>query len=284
MNVRETVMGAAELLREAGIEEYKLEAELLMADTLGVSRLEILTDGGRNTDEAVRKKFNELIHRRSMGEPYAYIVGRKEFMGLDFSVGTGILIPRPDTEVLVENALEAAKKNHLKTSAEIGIGSGCISVSLAKYGDIKCFGTDISPIAVETSRKNAEKNEVSDKTEFFLGDIFRGLPDMKFDMVISNPPYIRRKDMETLMRDVREYEPETALYGGADGLDFYRRITAESLDVLKDSGLILFEIGYDEADEVRGILAENGFVDIKVVKDLSGLDRVVWGRKGDFNV
>ncbi len=282
MNVRETVMEAAEDLREYGIEEYRLEAELFMAEVLGVSRLEILTDGLREIDEDSRKRFNELIHRRGMGEPYAYIVGKKEFMGLEFSVGPGILIPRPDTEILVETVLGAVKKN--AAVAEVGIGSGCISVSLAKYGEMRCFGTDISQIAVDTARKNAERNGVLEKTEFFLGDIFKGLPDMRFDAVVSNPPYIRKKDMDNLMRDVKEFEPRSALYGGEDGLDFYRIITRESLGILNNGGFIFYEIGYDEADGVKDILGQNGFTDIKIEKDLSGLDRVVWGRGEDFNV
>ncbi len=284
MNVREIVLEAAEALRIAGIEEYKLEAELLLAEALGVSRLEILTDSQREINDAEKKKFDGMIKRRKNHEPYAYIVGRKEFMGLDFCVGEGILVPRPDTEILVETVMEAAKKYGLKTIAEIGVGSGCISVSLAKHAGLKCYGTDISETAVETAEKNAENNGVSDNTAFFKGDIFDGIPPMKYDAVVSNPPYIRGKDMDTLMEDVIKYEPEGALYGGEDGLDFYRKITEGSLEFLRHGGYIFYEIGYDEVGEVSKILADNGFTDIKIEKDLSGLDRVVWGRKGDFDV
>lgn len=283
MNVKETVQRAAEELKEAGIEEYRLEAELFMAEVLHTDRLGILTDGSREVSAEERAAFDKMICRRKKHEPFAYIVGRREFMGLNFSVKEGILIPRPDTEILVESVIEASKQHGFKTSAEVGVGSGCISVSLAAYTDMMCFGTDISPTAVETAEKNSAENSTADKTRFFLGDIFSGLPEMTFDVIVSNPPYIREKDMDTLMTDVKDYEPTTALYGGVDGLDFYRRITAEGKPLLNRGGYIFYEIGYDEAAEVSDILAQNGFVDIRVIKDLSGLDRVVSARKGDFD-
>lgn len=167
---------------------------------------------------------------------------------------------------------------------EIGAGSGCISVSIAKYAGIDCTATDINPAAVDVSKRNAEKNGVGDRTAFILGSLFEGVPEKKYDLIVSNPPYIRKADMATLMTDVRDYEPAEALCGGEDGLDFYRRIAAEGRKYLRDGGMIFFEIGYDEAAEVGDILAANGFSGIETVKDLSGLDRVVSARRRDNDV
>lgn len=282
MNIRELIIKNSIILKEAGIEEYKLEAELFLAHTLNTTRLDILTDAFREVSERDREVFENMIKRRSLHEPAAYITGSREFMGLDFNVQRGILIPRPDTEILVEAVIEKVKEKGFKNLVEVGIGSGCISISIAKYTDIECVGSDISPVAIETATENAKINEVEDRVKFYLGDVFKGIPEGKYDIIVSNPPYIREKDMELLMDDVKDYEPHTALYGGKDGLDFYRKITDGGKKLLNDGGYIFYEIGYDEAVEVSEILEKNGFVDIEVVKDLSGLDRVVSARKGEF--
>ncbi len=284
MILRMLINEAGKRLGNAGIEDGRLEAELLMALILNISRLDILINSEMEISDKEEEKFYELVARRLNREPMAYISGHREFMGLDFKVKHGILIPRPDTEILVETVIEAAKNDKMKTSAEIGIGSGCISVSLAKYTDLMCYGTDMSIEAVKTACENAVMNDVEDKTFFCEGDIFKGLPERKFDIVVSNPPYIKRKDMENLMPDVRDYEPYTALCGGDDGLDFYRVITSDAANRLNRGGYIFYEIGHDEAEDVSHILRQSGFTNIKVVKDLSGLDRVVSARKEDFDV
>ncbi len=284
MKISELVTEAAKKLKASDIEEYKLEAELFMAETLGISRIDVIIDGSRDIGRTQQSSFESMIKRRMLHEPVAYITGRREFMGLDFSVSESILIPRPDTETLAEAAIECIKKNNLKMLAEVGIGSGCISVSIAKYTGIKCFGTDINEKAVETAEINAAKNGVSGITQFYYGNIFEGLPKVKFDIIVSNPPYIRKKDMDCLMEDVKNYEPDNALCGGEDGLDFYRKISCDGVKLLNNGGFIFYEIGFDQAQEVSDILKGNGFVDIKVIKDLSGLDRVVCGRKGELNV
>lgn len=284
MILRTLINEAGKMIADAGIEECRFEAELLMAVTLGVSRFDILINQDMEISEEQKKFFFELVKRRVNREPSAYIMGYKEFMGLNFKVRPGILIPRPDTEILVETIIDTVKKAGFKTSAEIGIGSGCISISLAKYTELECYGTDISSVAVKTARENAELNGAADRTNFYEGDIFVGLPNMKFDIVVSNPPYIKKKDMESLMPDVRDYEPHTALCGGDDGLDFYRKITEDAVGKINRGGYIFYEIGYDEAEDVSDILRQNGFEDINVIKDLGGLDRVVSARKGDFDV
>ena len=284
MKVRDLIKTAAEKLKSAGIPESRLEAELFLEDAADISRIMIITEPDAEVDAEKQKLFEDMVERRTKFEPFAYITGHKEFMGLDFKVGEGVLIPRPDTEILVESIIETAKEHNLKTSAEIGIGSGCISISIAKYAGLDCVGTDISKAALAIAVDNIKKNDVVDKVKFFEGDVFKGMPENKYDIIVSNPPYIRKKDMEDLMPDVKDYEPYTALCGGDDGLDFYRQISIEGKDFLNDGGFIFYEIGWDEAEEVSDILRENGYKDIEVIKDLSGLDRVVKARKGDFDV
>lgn len=277
------LLEAKKKLNKSGVSEYALDAELIMMKVTGLSRIEVLTNNDFILTEKQNNEFFEKIQRRMNKEPIAYILGCREFMGLDFYVEKGVLIPRPDTEILVEAVLETIKNYDEKVSvAEVGAGSGCISISLAKFGNAECYCTDINHTAVELSFRNANLNKVENSVHFYDGDVFNGLPsDMKFDIIVSNPPYIRKNDMNSLMRDVREYEPENALCGGEDGLDFYRIISADGKRLLNDGGYIFYEIGYDEADEVRKILADNGYNDICVKKDLSGLDRVVMAHMED---
>lgn len=270
-------------LNIAGITEYALDAELFMMQVTGMSRIEVLTNSSFVLEEQQKNEYLEKIQRRMNKEPAAYILGYREFMGLNFCVESGVLIPRPDTEILVEAVLEVLENIGKKVSvAEVGSGSGCISISIAKLGNAECYCTDINPKAVELSIKNAKFNKIENRTHFYEGNIFKGLPPhIKFDIIVSNPPYIRKNDMASLMPDVKDYEPENALCGGDDGLDFYRMISADGKKLFNAGGYIFYEIGYDEADEVRKILADNGYNDICVKKDLSGHDRVVMARMED---
>jgi len=273
------LMQAKKKLKESGIGEYALDSELIMMDVMHMNRINVLTNSTILLTEQQQSDFDKKIQRRMNKEPVAYILGYREFMGLDFYVESGVLIPRPDTEILVEAVLNIIRNNNKKVNvAEVGAGSGCISISIAKFVNAECYCTDINPKAIEISIKNAKLNKVEDEVHFYNGDIFNALPSMKFDIIVSNPPYIRKKDIALLMPDVRNYEPENALCGGADGLDFYRRITIDGKNLLKPGGYIFYEIGYDEAEEVSRILAESGYNDIRVKKDLSGLDRVVMAR------
>ncbi len=200
-------------------------------------------------------------------------------MGLPFFVGEGVLIPRDDTEILVESILE--KQNGCGTLLDIGTGSGCIPVALGKYGTFdNLLAVDISPAALTYAEKNAQRNGV--EITFYESDLFSALPEEwkgRLDAVISNPPYIRRKEIPTLMQEVREFEPWSALDGGADGLDFYRRIIQESRKWLRPGGWLFFEIGYDQGKDLLRLMKDGGFIQVEIRKDLAGLDRVVFGRK-----
>lgn len=260
----------------------KLDVELAMCKILNVTRLYIHL----NLDEEICKKnenrIEALLKQRRKGRPMAYIIGKKEFMGLDFFVKEGVLIPRPDTEVLVEDIIEQAKKIDNPLIVDIGTGSGAISVSLAKYiKDSKVYSLDISDDALEVGRLNAKNNEVEDRITFLKSNVFSSLEneDIKFDIIVSNPPYIRKADIEGLEVDVKNYEPSLALDGGDDGLDFYRKITEDSIKFIKDNGILGYEVGYDQAEDVKKIMIQSGYGDIRILEDLASIQRVVIGTK-----
>ena len=261
----------------------KLDIEILLSKALGdVDRLYIHLNLHKELTKEQLDSFNKMIQDRLKGRPIAYIVNNREFMGLDFYVEEGVLIPRPDTEPLVEEVIELVKgKENLKI-VDIGTGSGAITVSLAKYiKDCQVYSLDISDKALSIGLKNAISNEVEDKINFIKSNIFSGIEDkgLELDVIVSNPPYIRRADINTLHTQVKDYEPYIALEGGEDGLDFYRDITRESVKYLKDKGILAFEVGHDQAEDVSEILKHNGYTNIYTKKDLQGIDRVVIGFK-----
>ena len=261
----------------------KLDIEILLSKALGdVDRLYIHLNLHKELTKEQLDSFNKMIQDRLKGRPIAYIVNNREFMGLDFYVEEGVLIPRPDTEPLVEEVIELVKgKENLKI-VDIGTGSGAITVSLAKYiKDCQVYSLDISDKALSIGLKNAISNEVEDKINFIKSNIFSGIEDkgLELDVIVSNPPYIRRADIEALHTQVKDYEPYIALEGGEDGLDFYRDITRESVKYLKDKGILAFEVGHDQAEDVSEILKHNGYTNIYTKKDLQGIDRVVIGFK-----
>ena len=261
----------------------KLDIEILLSKALGdVDRLYIHLNLHKELTKEQLDSFNEMIEDRLKGRPIAYIVNNREFMGLDFYVEEGVLIPRPDTEPLVEEVIELVKgKENLKI-VDIGTGSGAITVSLAKYiKDCQVYSLDISDKALSIGLKNAISNKVEDKINFIKSNIFSGIEDkgLELDVIVSNPPYIRRADINTLHTQVKDYEPYIALEGGEDGLNFYRDITRESVKYLKDKGILAFEVGHDQAEDVSEILKHNGYTNIYTKKDLQGIDRVVIGFK-----
>ncbi len=272
MVIKEALRFGTSFLKDVS-DSASLDASLLLEKVLGCDKLFLI----KNRDEVLSEEnldlFKTCLERRKNSEPMAYILEKKEFMGLTFSVKKGVLIPRPDTETLVEYAIENCKGSVL----DIGTGSGAIAVSLAKFGkDLDVSAVDISDEALDIARCNAENNSVSIK--FSRLDILKEEIPGKFDAIISNPPYIRTDVLETLDSDVKDFEPTLALDGGRDGLIFYRVITEKAISSLNENGLIIFEIGFDQAREVSEIL-EKDFKDIKVLYDLGQNPRVVTGRK-----
>lgn len=282
MTIREILIKYMEKLSSIS-DTPKLDTEILLQKALGdVDRLYIQLNLDKKLSDEELKCFNEMINDRLNGRPIAYIVKNREFMALDFYVEEGVLIPRPDTEPLVEEVIELSKGMKDVTIVDIGTGSGAISVSLAKY--IKSsyvYSLDISDKALSIGKKNAVNNEVDDKIEFIKSDVFTGIKDrnLKLDIIVSNPPYIKKEDIKTLHTQVKDYEPYIALEGGEDGLDFYRTITEESLKYLKSNGILAFEVGHDQANDVCTIMKNHGYKKIYTKKDLQGIDRVVIGFK-----
>lgn len=282
MTIREILIKYMEKLSSIS-DTPKLDTEILLQKALGdVDRLYIQLNLDKKLSNEELKCFNEMINDRLNGRPIAYIVKNREFMALDFYVEEGVLIPRPDTEPLVEEVIELSKGMKDVTIVDIGTGSGAISVSLAKYiKNSYVYSLDISDKALSIGKKNAVNNEVDDKIEFIKSDVFTGIKDrnLKLDIIVSNPPYIKKEDIKTLHTQVKDYEPYIALEGGEDGLDFYRTITEKSLKYLKSNGILAFEVGHDQANDVCTIMKNHGYKKIYTKKDLQGIDRVVIGFK-----
>ena len=269
------------ILREAGIADADIDASLIMQYLLGVDKDHILAHGTDEVGEAEAEEYLKLIDVRKSHVPLQHITGHQEFMGLDFAVNEHVLIPRQDTECLVEEAMIVTEDK--MRVLDLCTGSGCILISLLRYkNDLEGVGTDISKEALKVAAENAKRNKVS--ALFLEGDLYGALEGSsesgkRFDIIVSNPPYIRSSVIGTLMEEVRDHEPLKALDGGEDGLDLYRRIMEGTDEYLIPGGRILFEIGYDQGQAVSDLLKEKGFADVEVVRDLAGLDRVVKGRK-----
>ena len=274
--IAEALREGKQRLQAAGKDAF--DAELLLEKAAGLNRTALFLRGEELLSAEAVARYEVFLAERESGRPTQYILGTWEFMGLPFSVGEGVLIPRGDTEILVETILE--KQESLRTILDIGTGSGCIPVSLSHYGKFdSVLAVDISPKALGYAMKNAAANHA--EISFYESDLFSNVPvewKGKLDAIVSNPPYIPKEDIAGLMTEVRDFEPRNALDGGADGLDFYRAIVAESRDWLKQGGWLFFEIGYDQGEALRSLLAEAGYAEIGIRQDLAGLDRVAFGK------
>lgn len=253
MTIRETLKAASARLEAAGVPDSAYDAQAMLAHLLGEDMLRMRAEGYRELPEAVHARYEAMLARREMREPMQYILGETEFMGLAFHVEPGVLIPRFDTEVLCEEALRRLGKGKRRV-LDIGTGSGAIAVSIAKLApESEVTAVDVSDTALCVAKGNAEKNGV--QVRFVKSDCFAALSGETFDMIISNPPYIDEGEMKELMPEVLR-EPELALYGGEDGLDFYRRISREAPAYLAPGGCLLFEIGWKQKDAVSALVRE----------------------------
>jgi len=284
--VRQALQKGTEFLSQMGAASARLDAELLLSKALGCTKERLYLDYEMALETAVKDLYFSLLQRRARREPLAYITGEREFWSLRFHVTPEVLVPRPETELLVEVTLELAKrleKNHPIKILDLGTGSGAIAVSLAKeLDDIEVWATDLSAPALEVARSNALRHGGSEKIHFIEGDMFcpvRGQHGF-FDMVVSNPPYVRQSELRNLAPEVRTWEPKLALVGGSDGLDFYRRIMEEAGLYLTDRGIVALEIGADMGSDVCRLIASAGrFSPASVYQDYAGRDRVVVARK-----
>ncbi len=274
-SISQLLVYGKQLLKDNGIESYSLDSRLLLMEAAGLSATDIITDGEQTLCEGRQQRFLNLLKMRKEHMPVAYILNRCEFMSLPFYVDENVLIPRGDTEILVEHAIELIKTNKYEKILEIGTGSGCISVSLANYLDnIEITACDISEKAIEIANKNALNNNVANKIYFIRSDLFSNISE-KFDLIISNPPYITENEMAELPKSVSGFEPHLALYGGIDGLKFYKDILENSKNYLNHNASVAFEIGCFQSDDVKNLMKLNNFRNIEIINDLSGLNRVV---------
>ncbi len=276
---KELLKAGENYLSDSGITESAADSFLLFSHVTGFHRADYFLKQDEAPTEAERTEYRRLLLKRGQHIPLQYITGEQEFMGLHFRVNESVLIPRQDTEILVETALPYVEG---KEVLDLCTGSGCIAVSLSVLGKTSgCVAVDISKKALEVAQRNVEEN----LAEVLLAesDLFENVSG-RFDIIVSNPPYIETKVVETLMEEVKGHEPHLALDGGEDGLSFYRRIISESRTYLKENGMIFFEIGCEQAASVSMLLRDAGFDDIVCRKDYAGLDRVVYGRIGGKRV
>lgn len=264
-------------LKLSNIDAPVITAGAILCHVLGCENTYLYTHDDYVLSKDEYERYCDALNRRIKGEPLQYITGCQEFMSLNFAVDPSVLIPRQDTEILVEYIIEFARQKEKVSILDIGTGSGCIAISLAYYiKNSRVLGVDISKGALEIARKNAHNCGVDERIAFIESNLFKNISPQKFDIIVSNPPYIPNEVIDTLDRQVKDFEPKIALDGGEDGLDFYRKIVKQSVAFLKPKGLLAFEVGFDQAQDVVKIM-ESSFKDIKVKKDLAGIERVVTG-------
>ena len=280
--VKALLQWTADFLKKKGVEAPRLEAQILLAHVMACPKIELVARSDEEPAEAEKAAFKDLIRRRVDGWPVAYLVGRREFYLLPFEVTPAVLIPRPDTETLVLEALNRLKGLAAPAVLDLGTGSGCIAVSVAHQAKAaRVTAVDISPDALEVARRNAAAHGIADRTTFLAGDLFAPLPaGAAFDLIVSNPPYVTPGELAGLAPEVRDHEPRVALDGGPDGLAFYRRIAADAGRFLRPGGSVLVEVGWTQEPAVRAIFEARSELAVgPSVKDLGGRVRVVTARK-----
>jgi len=302
MRVIEKLKEVTTVLKGSGIESPEKEAEILLRHGLNINTLEMYRDN-QEIDEADLMTLKDILNRRLTREPLQYILGYEEFLGLKILLGHGVLIPRPETELLVEQAIKTVASYKLQVIREnkdsslvtchsslrvldLCTGSGCIALALAKeFPDAQVYGIDISEVALGYAKRNAEINAIKNVV-FFKGSLFEPI-EKRFtvhgsrftaDLIISNPPYIKTEEIKSLQHEIKDWEPEVALDGGIDGMDFYREIIPTARHFLKNNGIIVFELGDSHAEYAGDIFISSGYTDIKILRDYAGIERIILAR------
>lgn len=279
MNIKELLNRSDHFLAKKGIESSRLDAEVLMADLLDMERINLYVKYDYPLKNNEINSYREMIKKRAQRIPVAYIIEKKEFMSLEFKIKAGVLIPRPETENLVESVIDYCQKNQLEQAQiiDVGTGSGAIAISLAHYlPESKVVGVDISAQALKLAQQNMKKHELAQRMNILKSDLLTEFIKRKIkeiDVIVSNPPYISQAEMRELPPEVKK-EPETALAAGEDGLDYYRRLIPQAKKVLKKDGKLFLEIGYQQAAAVSDIF-DNNWSKIEIVKDYAAKDRII---------
>ena len=278
MRLLDALKSSTEFLEKAGVDDAFADSEMLVLHASGADRLSAYMDNPE-ISKGLQAKIRRLVRRRAKGEPVQYIVGQVEFFGLKIHIGKGVLIPRPETELLAEEAIKAVSRGRGTQSLQIldlCTGSGCIAIALAKaFPDSRVYGTDVSRTAIRYAKKNAAGSAVENVT-FLQGSLYLPLKrSLCFDLIVSNPPYVKRGDIDGLQREIKEWEPLEALDGGGDGFDFYRSIFTDAPKYLCRGGRILVELGFSQAEDVKMLAMRQGFGTIEVRKDYAGIERIL---------
>lgn len=279
--IRRVVGWSARDFAQRGIASARLDAEVLVAHALGIDRVRLYMDLDRPLQAAELARIRASVARRRRREPVAYIVGAREFYGRRFEVSPAVLVPRPETELLVERALSLLARDARGPALDLGTGSGCIAVTLAlERPALEIDATDLSPDALAVAARNAAALGIADRVRLHRGDLFAALPrPQSYALVVSNPPYVADSERTLLAPEVRDHEPALALFAGADGLDVLRRLVREAPDWLAPGGTLLVEIGSGQGEAVSALARQAGLVDVAVHRDLAGHDRVVEARR-----
>ncbi|WP_071983071.1 peptide chain release factor N(5)-glutamine methyltransferase [Clostridium butyricum] len=278
--IEELINTGTKTLKDNGIDTARLDTELLLGNVIEKERLYLITHKEETIGKDQCDEFFELIEKRRKKMPVKYILNKCEFMGIDLHVEEGVLIPRDDTELLVDEVLKNISEDDEKQICDLCCGSGAIGISLACLRkNIKVDLLDYYPIPEKVTLINIEKHNLQERVSFSKSDLLDVSikASKKYDIIVSNPPYIEEEEIEKLMDDVQKYEPHTALSGGIDGLDFYKKIVNQSIEVLNENGILAFEIGYNQGKTVKSLMEENNFKDVRVIKDFASLDRIVIG-------
>ena len=279
MNILTAINGASEVLKKNHVKSAKLDSEILLSKIIRKDRKYIILNSDKELKNNYLTMFNELIVKRSLGKPIAYLIGKKYFWKYEFCVSKDTLIPRPDTEILIDYILKTTKYKSKLRILDIGVGSGCILLSILKekknfYGT----GIDISNKCIEISKINASKLDLLSRVKFFKSNV-DNFSHGKYDLIISNPPYIKQLDLKYLDRDVVDYEPRLALDGGLDGTSEIRKVINRSSELIKKNGRLVLEIGFDQKYKVKKLLKNKGFYINKVLKDYANNDRCIISTK-----
>ena len=277
---KELLKRSIEYLQNKGIENPKIDTELIFSEVLKLDRMMLTLSFTRKISQEEKEIIREMLRKRAVEKiPVQYILGYEGFYGRNFKVNKNVLIPRPETELLVEQCIKIAVEKNSKTILDIGTGSGAIAITLAKeLPNTKVLACDISEEALEVAKENGKLLEANN-IKFEKSDVFSAVKFKEFDMIVSNPPYIPKEEYETLQVEVKMHEPSLALTDNKDGLYFYKKISREAVDYLKQEGVLAFEVGYNQGEEVRELMEKVGFKNVLVLKDYQNLDRIVIGVK-----
>jgi release factor glutamine methyltransferase len=281
--IAEALKEAGERLRAAFVPNDLLDAQTLLAEALGKERTYLIVNFNQRLSEGILSAFRAMGERRAAGEPLQYITGRQEFFGLDFEVTPDVLIPRPETELIVEETIRIVQQERVARPVivDVGAGSGCIAVALAReLSDARLIAIDVSEAALRVARRNAARHRLGDRVDFIASDLLDAFVDEDFaDFIISNPPYVSEKEMPSLQREVRDWEPSLALTDSNDGLSFYRRLLKEAPSRLKPGGRLICEMGYTQSEKISTMIDRQVWGDARLLDDLQGIPRTIVLRK-----